>query len=145
MKRIPAVTAIAKLKMIAAMEKSLCVVSTAAKKAGIDRRTHYKWMQADPEYAENIKELEDVSIDFAESCLFSQMKRGDNAPTIFYLKTKGKKRGYVEGMQVIGHVDATEQLTDDEIKTILKQAGLEQSKSKLAEKIVEDPTDGQSS
>ncbi|MCC6448747.1 MAG: hypothetical protein IT215_08705, partial [Chitinophagaceae bacterium] len=42
-------TNILKKAMIEALEKSLGVVTTAAKAVGIDRSTHYDWYNNDPE------------------------------------------------------------------------------------------------
>jgi len=36
--------------MLQALEKSLGIVTTAAKQIGIDRTTHYDWYNKDPEY-----------------------------------------------------------------------------------------------
>ena len=85
-----------KTNMLDALEKSLGVVTTACKTVGIDRGTHYNWMRADSEYAEQVEALEGLVLDFAESQLHKQIKAGNTASTIFFLKCKGKKRGYVE-------------------------------------------------
>lgn len=89
-----------KRAMIDSLEKTLGIVTTAAKAVGISRWTHYEWMKTDPDYAEQVKELEDLSLDFAESQLLNNIKKGAEASTIFYLKTKGKRRGYVERTEV---------------------------------------------
>lgn len=85
-----------KAAMLQALEKTLGVVTTAADKAGIGRQTHYDWMESDPAYKRAVESLADVALDFAESQLFKQVKEGNVASTIFYLKTKGKGRGYIE-------------------------------------------------
>ena len=82
--------------MLEALEKSLGIVTTAAKQIGIDRSTHYKWMESDPEYKKAVEALSDVALDFAESKLHKSIEAGSDTATIFYLKTKGKKRGYIE-------------------------------------------------
>jgi len=53
-------------------------------------------LKEDEEFAQAVKEIENIALDFAESQLHTQMKDGSTSATIFYLKTKGKKRGYVE-------------------------------------------------
>jgi hypothetical protein len=93
-------TDIHKKAMIDALEKSLGVVTSACKQVGIARQTHYEWYKEDPEYKQAVDELADVAIDFAESQLHKQIKEGNSTATIFYLKTKGKKRGYVERQEV---------------------------------------------
>ena len=82
--------------MLKALENSLGVVTVACKSADIPRSTYYKWLKEDEEFAKEVKEIENIALDFAESQLHSQMKDGSTGATIFYLKTKGKRRGYIE-------------------------------------------------
>ena len=88
-----------KKAMVAAMEKALGVVTTACKTVGISRQTHYNWLQ-DPDYAAAIEDVGEVAVDFAESHLHKLIKDGNPAATIFFLKTKGKGRGYVERQEI---------------------------------------------
>lgn len=100
--RTPEATAKFKAAMIEALEKTLGVVTQAAKLAGIERTIHYIWMQDDPDYKAAVEGVGDVALDFAESQLHKQIQDGEVASTIFYLKTKGKKRGYVERNEITG-------------------------------------------
>jgi hypothetical protein len=86
--------------MLQALEKTLGVVTTASKMADIERTTHYYWMKVDPDYSAKVRELDDLVLDFAESKLHQQIKDGNTTATIFYLKTKGKNRGYVERTEI---------------------------------------------
>lgn len=97
---MPTSTNIVKKAMIESLEKSLGVVTTAAKAVGIDRSTHYDWYNNDPEYRAAVDSISDIALDFAESQLHKQIQGGEVSSTIFYLKTKGKKRGYVERTEV---------------------------------------------
>lgn len=130
-----------KIQMLEALEKSLGVVSSAAKSAGIDRSTHYDWINPDSErydktYSKTAKMIEDVALDFVETQLFQKIqgvkkvieteggkeiaykKEPDTAAIIFYLKTKGKKRGYVEKIQ-------TEDLTERKpLEVIVKRTNV---------------------
>ena len=89
-----------KKALVEALEKSLGVVSTACKAAGISRDTHYRWLKEDAEYKAQVEELSEVALDFAESHLHKLIKDGNPAATIFFLKTKGKGRGYVERQEI---------------------------------------------
>jgi len=91
---------IKKEAMLKALESSLGVVTTACKKTEIPRSTFYKWVKEDEDFAEKVKDIENVSLDFAESKLFEQMSDNNTSATIFYLKTKGRKRGYWEKQQM---------------------------------------------
>ena len=93
-------TDIHKTAMLEALEKSLGVVTSACKAVGIARQTHYEWYKEDEDYRNSVDSISDIAIDFAETQLHSQIKKGSTAATIFYLKTKGKGRGYVERQEV---------------------------------------------
>ena len=91
---------IQKRAMIEALEKSLGIVTTAAKQVGISRQTHYNWLKEDEKYKEAVDDIQDIALDFAESKLHKQIEKEDTIATIFYLKTKGKRRGYIERTEV---------------------------------------------
>ena len=93
-------TALKKKAMIEALEKTLGVVTTAAKMVGIERTTHYKWMENDAEYKANVDDVQNVVLDFAESALHKMVENHNPAATLFLLKTKGKKRGYIERQEI---------------------------------------------
>ena len=86
--------------MLDALERSLGIVSTACEKAGIGRTQHYNWLKDDPEYKEAVRMVEERTIDFAESHLHALIKDKNPAATIFFLKTKGKNRGYIERQEI---------------------------------------------
>lgn len=86
--------------LLKALEKTLGVVTSACKSVGIGRATFYRWLKDDNEFKEAVDEIQSVALDFAESKLFEQIKDNSTAATIFYLKTKGKKRGYVERQEL---------------------------------------------
>ena len=72
------------------------VVTIACKKLGLPRSTFYKWLKEDQKFAKEVRDIENIALDFAESQLHNQIEDGNTSATIFYLKTKGKKRGYIE-------------------------------------------------
>jgi len=84
-----------KKALLEALEKTLGVVTSACKMVGISRRAYYDYLK-DPEFKEQVDDISEVAIDFAESQLHKQIKEGNVSSTIFYLKTKGKNRGYIE-------------------------------------------------
>jgi hypothetical protein len=85
-----------KKAMLVAMRRHLGIVSRACEEINIDRNTHYNWMKNDEEYAKEINSMDEDVIDFVEGELFNQIKDGNSTSTIFFLKYKGKKRGYTE-------------------------------------------------
>tara|TARA_R110000787_G_scaffold6602_3_gene22927 strand:- start:2003 stop:2362 length:360 start_codon:yes stop_codon:yes gene_type:complete len=93
---------IKKETLLKALEKSLGVVTVACRKSETPRSTYYKWLNEDEVFAKDVKEIENVALDFAESQLHKQISANSTAATIFYLKTKGKQRGYVERQEITG-------------------------------------------
>jgi len=93
-------TDILKKSMLQALEKSLGVVTAASKKSGVARTTHYHWMIKDAKYKASVESIADMALDFAESKLMNRITRGSDTAIIFYLKTKGKKRGYIEKTEI---------------------------------------------
>jgi len=85
-----------KEKMIQALELNLGNVTASCKAMNISRDTHYRWMKEDKEYRRAVKDMENAALDFAESSLLKQIAKGNPLATIFFLKCKGKKRGYIE-------------------------------------------------
>lgn len=117
-------TDILKSNMIEALEKSLGIVTTACKAVGISRQTHYEWCKTDADYNAKVEGISDIALDFAESQLHKQIQSGEVSSTIFYLKTKGKKRGYIEkteteqtGQMVIKVVRADRRDNDNTTET----------------------------
>lgn len=93
---------IKKESLLKALEKSLGIVTVACRNADIPRSTYYKWLNEDQEFAEAVRDIENVALDYAESKLHKQIGDNSTAATIFYLKTKGKKRGYIERQEITG-------------------------------------------
>jgi hypothetical protein len=67
---------------------------------GIARSTHYLWVSTDEAYKEAVEGVADLTLDFVESQLHKQIQKGEVTSTIFYLKTKGKKRGFIEKQEI---------------------------------------------
>lgn len=66
---------------------------------GISRNTLYAWRRKSKVLDERMADVEESLIDFSESQLISQIQDGNITAIIFYLKTKGKDRGYVERVE----------------------------------------------
>ncbi len=80
-------------------EKKACNVSATCTALNISRTMWYRWREKHPNLDALLKESEEALIDFAESKLMENIQNGDNTSLIFFLKTKGKNRGYVETVE----------------------------------------------
>jgi len=114
-------TDILKGNMLQALEKTLGVVTPAAKIANIARQTHYEWMREDAIYKEAVNAIEEMTLDFAESKLHKLIQEGNFTATIFFLKTKGRNRGYIERQEIEAkniNVNHDGDMTPDKIKAM---------------------------
>jgi hypothetical protein len=114
-----------KQALIDALEKSMGVVTVACKKVGVSRKTFYEYYNNDATFREAYNDLKNVALDFAESKLYNRIEKESDACLIFYLKTQGKARGYIERMEHTGAEGNPIQLqinvTDAKTKAIIEQ------------------------
>lgn len=76
------------------------IIATIAERLGCEWHTAKTYIE---KYAETKSAYEAESesvIDLAESKLIENIQANDNTAILFYLKTKGKKRGYVERTEI---------------------------------------------
>lgn len=89
-----------KKQVLDALQKSMGIISKATELAKISRTTFYKWLEEDENFKEQVNEVFERQIDFVESKLLSNINDGDTTAIIFFLKTKGRKRGYHEKTEI---------------------------------------------
>jgi hypothetical protein len=137
--------------VLEALERSKGIVTDACKAVLIPRSTFYHWMQNDIEFKQAVDDIQELAIDYVEGKLFEKIegitmlgKESDDpegepivykvppsdAAIIFFLKTKAKKRGYIEkqDFQISGNPDSPllidridyNKLPDQVLKTILQ-------------------------
>lgn len=94
-------------------KKKGCNVSAMCSAIGCTRSAFYKWIEKDHKLAEMIDEAKEAIIDFAESKLIEHINDGDVTSLIFFLKTKGKKRGYVEKIEQDLNINPFEKLMQE--------------------------------
>lgn len=81
-------------RFLMAYRRNMGNVSQAAKRVGVPRRTFYNWRSTNPEFADACTMIDEAHLDLAESKLFALIEGGNERAIIFYLKTKGRSRGY---------------------------------------------------
>ena len=98
-----------KLSFLSALKASKGIIQTACDACGITRAMFYRWRDGDSDFKAKYDEVNEGQIDKVESKLLSKIDDGDTTAIIFYLKTKGKSRGYSERTVDNGHQLATVQ------------------------------------
>lgn len=94
-----------KREMLDALAKTMGVITPACEMVGISRKTEIRWRKEDPEYAAAVADVSEVALDFVETKLFKKINDGSEAAIIFYLKTKGRNRGYFERKEIAGEIN----------------------------------------
>lgn len=97
-------------KIIQIYEKKGCNITATCTALGISRKTFYEWREKKKKLAEGLEAAEESIIDFAESKLVEHINNDDVQALIFFLRTKGKKRGYVEKTETDVNLNQFEEL-----------------------------------
>jgi len=123
-----------KKKLLEGLKLYRGIISSACEFANLDRQTFYNYKSDDEKFAKAVEEIDEASIDFVEGKLFEKINGWENAvltkegyvaydqppsdtAIIFYLKTKGKKRGYSETSQVT-NLNYNAEVSSEEAKKI---------------------------
>ena len=85
---------------LAALLSSNGNISKACGQTNISRTTIYDWIKKDDKFQEKVSYVNEELLDMAEDQLLTMIRKGNLTATIFYLKTKGQARGYIEKQYV---------------------------------------------
>lgn len=88
-----------------ALRESKGFVSVAARRLGVSEITVRNYMARSAECRLAREEAREEMKDYAEGRLFSRIQKDDTTAIIFFLKTQGKDRGYVERQELTGPGD----------------------------------------
>jgi len=97
------------------LKSSYGIISTACEQVGISRRAYYDWCKKDTGFKEQVQEIMETQIDRVETHLLKLISEQNPAAIIFYLKTKGKNRGYSERFENINADVSTGKQIDIEL------------------------------
>lgn len=89
-------------KIIEALHASHGLLTLAAKKAGVGYRTVCRYVEEYPSVAQAVVDSKEAMLDYAEGKLYEQISKNNMTAIIFYMKTQGKARGYIERHEVRG-------------------------------------------
>ena len=109
---------ITKEAFIIAYKENFGNITISCESAGISRSSYNVWIKNDAEFAKRLAEIEpeEIMLDFGEHKLMERIAKGDTLATMFLLKTKGKRRGYIERQEVAHEGDVVKQITVNVLK-----------------------------
>ena len=91
---------IKKNKLLESLRNNLGNITLSCQETCIDRGTYYNLMEKNAEFRKEVEDIQNICIDVVENALFRNVRAGDTTAIIFYLKTKGRKRGYSEKQEI---------------------------------------------
>lgn len=77
-------------------------VATIARNLGVSRTAIIKFVAKSPTLTEQLSDAREGMLDHAESKLYEAIDKGEAYALCFFLKTQGKRRGYVERQELTG-------------------------------------------
>ena len=83
-------------RIIKALSESKGLLTLAASKAGVSYSTINRYAREFSSVQDAVHEAKESMLDYTESKLYAAIKDGNMTAIIFYLKTQGKGRGYIE-------------------------------------------------
>ena len=89
-----------KEKFLKALKLNLGNISEGCKAINISRQTYYRWIDDDQDFESKCKNVSESLLDLAENRLLEKINDYDTTSIIFFLKTKGRKRGYQEKQEL---------------------------------------------
>lgn len=105
-----------------AFDESKGMTTTSCMRTGISKQTLCNWREADPQFDEDVKNIQDKWKEWVEGQLMTLIQNGNTGAICFYLKCKG---GYQEKQHLTventGGIDVKEAL--DDIRKSLMEGG----------------------
>jgi len=104
--------------IIDALEKAFGNKTVAAKSLQTSRNSLDVWLSHYGVSQSEIERCRDLALDIAEYKLLQAINEGRTAELIFFLKTQGKSRGYIERQEVSGPDGGPLQIEGVDVKIV---------------------------
>jgi len=85
-----------KALLLEALAQTRGIISAACASADVPRRTFYNWLENDCAFRDAYEDIVEGSLDYVESKLLDKIEDGSERAIFFFLRTRGRSRGYRE-------------------------------------------------
>ena len=85
---------------LSAFIKNKCNITQTCRVTGINKQTYYNWKKSDELFNKYLSEVGEIVTDHVEGRLHELIDNLNPSAVIFYLKTKGKNRGYQQSANI---------------------------------------------
>ena len=103
-----------KKKLLEALENNLGIITSACKDVGITRESYYRYYKEDEEFRKKVDEINEITLDFAETQLLRKIREGSERSILFYMKYRGRSRGYNEELNINANINIEQPLFLDD-------------------------------
>lgn len=93
-------------QMITAIRESNGILAVSARKLGCSRQTVHNYVNKFATVRDAYHDARETNIDYAEGKLMKAIDKGSVPALMFFLRTIGRHRGYVERQELAGVKDA---------------------------------------
>jgi len=104
-----------KEELIKALIRNLGNVTQSCQDVGMSRDRYYVYLRTDTEFKRKVDDIDNIQLDFVESKLIENIRAGDKGSIMFYMRYKGRKRGYTDSidLNVSGNINITTKWGDE--------------------------------
>ena len=115
-------TKVTKETLLKSLQQNMGNITLACHFSGCSRSTFYRYCEQDEQFKKDCEDIGEMAIDICEAELWKLIKDGNATAILFFLKTKGKTRGYIERQEVTGKDG--KQIIWNETKTYTPENGI---------------------
>lgn len=107
-----------KKQLLIALRNHGGLISPAVREVGISRQQYYWYMKNDPDFAMQVEDIFEETIDFVESKLLQKIEEGSERSILFFMKYRGKKRGYSDAIDITSNGETINTISNINIKVV---------------------------
>jgi hypothetical protein len=85
-----------KENLLIALQNNAGLISKACRAVGISNNQYYLYYKNDPDFKEKVDQIKEGVLDLAESKLYELIQEKNPQAIFFFLKYRGKERGYTD-------------------------------------------------
>ncbi len=86
--------------LLKCLKKNRGMISISCEEVNVSRQTYHNYLKTDPDFREKVMAIHQAQGDMVETKLFEAIEAGDIRAIMFYLKLKGRDRGYTTTIDV---------------------------------------------
>jgi hypothetical protein len=107
-----------KKQLLIALRNHAGLITPACREVGISRQQYYYYLKHDPEFKEAVEDIHEETIDFVESKLLEKIEQGSERSILFFMKYRGKKRGYTDTIDITSNGETINSVSNINIKVV---------------------------